>query len=43
MKRIIDWEAIAIVLFIVFVYLLAALIEPCDSHSCDEEVTDVRR
>ena len=42
MKRI-DWEAIGIVLFIIFVYLLAGLIDPCDGHSCDQEVVDVQR
>ena len=24
---------------IVIIYLLAALVEPCDGHSCDAEVT----
>ena len=27
---------------IVIIYLLAAVIEPCDGHSCDAEVVDAR-
>jgi hypothetical protein len=28
-----------VILIIIAVYLLAALVEPCDGHSCDAEVT----
>lgn len=28
---------------IILVYLLACLIEPCDGHGCDREVTHVGR
>jgi len=41
MKRI-DWQAIALVMLIISVYLLAGLIDPCDGHSCDEEVVNAR-
>ena len=34
MKRPAVWP---IVLFIIAIYLLAALVEPCDGHSCAEE------
>lgn len=27
------------VIGVIFIYLLAALVEPCDGHSCDAEVT----
>ena len=30
------------ILGIVIIYLLAAVIEPCDGHSCDAEVVDAR-
>lgn len=36
MKRPSAWPA---VLLIIVVYLLAALVEPCDGHSCDQETT----
>ena len=42
MRGRIDWQAIGLVMFIISIYLLAGLIDPCDGHSCDEEVTDVR-
>ena len=29
--------------FIALIYLLAGFVDPCDGHSCDQEVTDVRR
>jgi hypothetical protein len=31
-----------LVLAIVAIYLAAALVEPCDGHSCDAEVIDGR-
>lgn len=41
MKR--DSEFIwVLVLAIVTIYLAAALVEPCDGHSCDAEVVDGR-
>jgi hypothetical protein len=36
MKRPSVWPAVAL---IIVVYLLAALVEPCDGHSCDQETT----
>ena len=30
------------VIGLVLIYLLAAVIEPCDGHSCDAEVVDAR-
>jgi len=39
MKRSSAWPA---VVGIVLLYLLAAVIEPCDGHSCAGEVTDGR-
>ena len=30
------------ILGIVIIYLLAALVEPCDGHSCDAEVVNGR-
>ena len=30
------------ILGIVIIYLLAALVEPCDGHSCDAEVVNAR-
>ncbi len=27
---------------IVLIYLFAALVDPCDGHSCDAEVVDAR-
>ena len=36
MKRQSVWPAI---LIIILVFLIAAIVEPCDGHSCDEEVT----
>ncbi len=27
------------VIGVILIYLLAALVEPCDGHSCDAEVT----
>lgn len=35
MKRQSVWPAI---LIIILVFLIAAIVEPCDGHSCDEEV-----
>lgn len=34
MKKPSVWPAIVLV---VVIYLIAAIIEPCDGHSCDEE------
>ena len=31
------------VIGIILVYLLACLVEPCDGHGCDAEVTHVGR
>ena len=31
------------VIGVIFIYLLAALVEPCDGHSCDAEVTYEQR
>lgn len=42
MKRI-DWQAVGLVVLIISIYLLAGLIDPCDGHSCDEEVVNVGR
>lgn len=39
MKRESVWPA---VLLIIAIYLLAALVDPCDGHSCDGEVTHER-
>ena len=36
MKRQSVWPAIFI---IILVFLIAAIVEPCDGHSCDAEVT----
>lgn len=36
MKRQSVWPAI---LIIILVFLIAAIVEPCDGHSCDGEVT----
>lgn len=36
MKRQSVWPAI---LIIISVFLIAAIVEPCDGHSCDAEVT----
>jgi len=41
MKRI-DWQAVGLMVFIISIYLLAGLIDPCDGHSCDEEVVNAR-
>jgi hypothetical protein len=30
------------VIGVILIYLLAALVEPCDGHSCDAEVTHER-
>jgi len=42
MKNRIDWRAPILALGIIAVYILAGLVDPCDGHSCDEEVSDVR-
>ena len=36
MKRQSVWPAI---LIIILVFLIAAIVEPCDGHTCDAEVT----
>ena len=36
MKRQSVWPA---VLIIIIVFLIAAIVEPCDGHSCDAEVS----
>jgi hypothetical protein len=39
MKRQPVWP---LIVALIAVYLIAAAIEPCDGHSCDAEVSDVR-
>jgi hypothetical protein len=39
MKKQSVWPAI---LIIVLVYVIAAIVEPCDGHSCDAEVVNVQ-
>ena len=39
MKRSSAWPA---VIGLILLYLAAAVIEPCDGHSCDTEVIDGR-
>ncbi len=39
MKKQSVWPAI---LIIVLVYVIAAIVEPCDGHSCDAEVANVQ-
>jgi hypothetical protein len=39
MKKQSVWPAI---LIIVLVYVIAAIVEPCDGHSCDAEVVNAQ-